>query len=165
MPESPNRSFSPLTASIGLPVVPVGLEVARRLGARHRCQASISFARAKIVAFSEELVAAAVVRMKVRVHHDIDVVGPKARAREARQQGLVSRSSSGFVTLASGPQRPPRHRPVGRMTAGIEQHVALLMADQRAADGKVDGFAAVGTRHVDLFFMRKPTGGEKIRAS
>ena len=83
---------------------------------------------------------------------------------QARLGSRVSSAlMSGFMTLASDPQRAFGVIDHGRMAAGIEQHVALLVPDQGAADRKIDGFAAVGAGHVDALLHAEAPGGKEVQ--
>src|ERR1700709_985411 len=99
--------------------------------------------------------------MKMRVHDDIDVLGPESRACEARQQRLVCVHERPHDF---GESPPAFLRIIDRRTrmARVEQHVTLLVSDQRAAEWRVWGWAAVGLQVGEPRVHAKPAGGEKV---
>jgi hypothetical protein len=51
----------------------------------------------------------------------------------------------------------------GRMTPGVEQHIALLVPDQRADHGGLERLAAIGALDIDALLQAKPAGGMKLQ--
>jgi len=144
----------------GLSVVPIRAEIAGRLCARRFCGFDLTGV-GEDRGLAEELVAAAMVGVEMRIDDDIDIVGLQPDTGEARQQGLV-RAHERLHDLR---ERSPALLGMidhGGMTAGVEQHVALFVPDQGTADGKIDHLATVGTGHVNALLHAKTPGGEEI---
>jgi hypothetical protein len=97
----------------------------------------------------------------MRVHDDIDVVRLQSDAGEAGQQRFV-RTHQRLHDLR---KRPPTLFGMiddRRVTAGVEQNIALLVPDQSAADGEIDRVAAVGIGHIDGLLHAKASRGQEI---
>ena len=129
MRPSPNRSRWPLDLVDWHRMIPIGRADSpwpRRSGSRAAATPRVARSRSPL----EEGVAAAMVGMQMRAHHDVDVVGRQADARRGRSRTLSPGGMIGIMILAM--PAPARLRILGHrgMTAGVEQHVALRVAQQ-----------------------------------
>src|SRR5262245_60880479 len=78
----------------------------------------------------EKLVAAAVIEVKVRVHHVPDVVGPEAEQSELAHHLVTCRRSDAKETRAPLSQAPDWIGDRLAMDTGIHDHVTLWVVDQ-----------------------------------
>ena len=158
---SPNTSRSTFDGIRRLAVVPVGAQIAGglRTGRLRRLDLPGMHHDGRLL---EELVAAAVIGVEVRIDDDVDVVGVDADAGQIWQKRVL-RAHHRRHHLH---QRAPAFLAVlddGRMAAGVEQHVALLVPDQRAGDGRLERLAAIGGLVIDAFLQAQPAGGKKLQ--
>ena len=114
---------------------------------------------------AEEGVAAAMVRMEMRADDEVDIVGSRPTAGRLVEHVVAGRRSSASSSWRGRPSAPPRSPALGDrgMTAGVEQHVALIVAIRSAETGSsiISPRSALGTK----MFFRMRGGRRRGRAS
>ena len=92
---------------------------------------------------AEECIATAVVGMQVGVDDHVDVVGLQSQFGKSGQHVLAGLHDRNHEL---GQPAPPALRILRhcRMAAGVEEHVGLIVAQQRARHGELDRLAALG---------------------
>src|SRR3984893_13343813 len=138
-------------------MIPIGAQITGRLCTR-RLRSLDFLGMRQDRRLLEELIAAAVIRVEMRIDDDIDIVRLDADTRKAWQKGILrahdrrhalhQRSPSFFAMLDDG-----------GMTPGVEQHIALLVPDQRADYGRLERLASIGALDIDALFQAEPAGG------
>ena len=141
-------------------LLPFGRQIAGRFGVRRAGCRDFRGVDDEAGAL-EEGVAAAMVGVQVRAHDHIDVVGDEANTAKRRDHVITRLHDRGhdFGETAPPCLRVLSHR---RMTAGVEQHIALAMAEENARHWYVERLAAHGARVVHRLAYPQPSAGQDV---
>ena len=97
----------------------------------------------------------------MRADDDVDIVALQADAGERGDDIVAGRHDRRHQPGETAPARlgVVRQR---RVAAGIEQHIALRMAQQRAAHRHVEGLAPIGIGEIEAFARAQAAAGEEM---
>ena len=141
-------------------LLPFTCEIAGAFGVRCARRLDLPFVNDEARA-REQGVAATMIRMQVRANDDIDIVTGEAETGETGHHVIAMRHDGHHDPGKPAPARCRILRYRG-MTAGIEKHVALRMAQERAGHRDFHGLAAIGIRKIDALAHAQPATREKM---